>query len=43
VLLNNFVRGGVSGLGVIDIILGLSELRHFWKSLSTVSRSTTTE
>ena len=43
VLLNNFVRGGVSGLGVIDILLGLSELRHFWTSLRIVNRSTTAE
>jgi hypothetical protein len=40
-LLNNFVRGGVSGLGVIDVLLGLSELGRFWKSL--INRSTTTE
>ena len=39
-LLNNFVRGGVSGLGAVDVLLGLSELRYFWKSL--VKRSTTT-
>ena len=32
-LLNNFVRGAVSGLGVVDIALGLSELGRFWKSL----------
>ena len=31
-LLNNFVRGAVSGLGVIDLALGLSELNRFWKS-----------
>ena len=31
-LLNNFVRGAVSGLGVIDLVLGLSELNRFWKS-----------
>jgi hypothetical protein len=42
-LLNNFVRGGVSGLGVIDIFLGLSELGRFWKSLKIINRSTTTE
>jgi hypothetical protein len=32
-LLNNFVRGAVSGLGVVDVLLGLSELGRFWKSL----------
>jgi hypothetical protein len=42
-LLNNFVRGAVSGLGVIDLALGLSELGRFWKSLKIVNRSTTTE
>ena len=41
-LLNNFVRGAVSGLGAIDVLLGVSELRHFWKSLKIVNRSTTT-
>jgi len=34
-LLNNFVRGAVSGLGVVDVILGLSELDRFRKSLKT--------
>jgi hypothetical protein len=38
-LLNNFVRGAVSGLGLIDILLGLSELAIFWKSLKIVNRS----
>ena len=37
-LLNNFVRGAVSGLGVIDLFLGLGELNHFWKSLKIVKR-----
>ena len=32
-LLNNFVRGAVSGLGVVDLALGFSELGRFWKSL----------
>jgi hypothetical protein len=41
--LNNFVRGAVSGLGVIDVVLGLTELGRFWKSLKIVSRSTTAE
>ena len=39
VLLNNFVRGAVSGLGFIDCLLGLSELRHFWKSLRIFNRT----
>jgi hypothetical protein len=42
-LLNNFVRGAVSGLGIVDLALGLSELGRFWKSLKLVNRSTTTE
>jgi hypothetical protein len=42
-LLNNFFRGAVSGLGVIDLILGFSELGRFWKSLGLVNRSTTKE
>jgi len=42
-LLNNFVRGAVSGLGVVDVVLGLSELGRFWKSIKIVNRSTTTE
>jgi hypothetical protein len=37
-LLNNFVRGAVSGLGVIDLLLGLGELSQFWKSLRIVNR-----
>ena len=40
-LLNNFVRGAVSGLGVVDLVLGFSELGRFWKSLKIVNRSTT--
>ena len=32
-MLNNFVRGAVSGLGVIDLFVGLSELVIFVKSL----------
>jgi hypothetical protein len=43
VLLNNFVRGAVSGLGVVDLMLGFSELGRFWKSLRLVNRSTMTE
>ena len=37
--LNNFVRGAVSGLGLVDCILGLSELHRFWKSLRFVNRT----
>lgn len=37
-LLNNFVRGAVSGLGLIDLLLGLSELNRFWKSFKIVNR-----
>ena len=37
--LNNFVRGGVSGLGFVDCLLGLSELHRFWKSLSFSNRA----
>jgi hypothetical protein len=39
-VLNNFVRGAVSGLGVIDVLLGFLELAVFWKSLKIVKRST---
>jgi hypothetical protein len=39
--LNNFVRGAVSGLGVVDVVLGLTELSRFWKSLKLVNRTTT--
>jgi hypothetical protein len=39
-LLNNFVRGAVSGLGLVDIALGLSELTVFWRSLKIVNRPT---
>ncbi|MBI2149501.1 MAG: hypothetical protein HYU27_02700 [Acidobacteria bacterium] len=41
--LNNFVRGAVSGLGVVDVVLGLSELGRFWKSLKIVNRTTPAE
>jgi len=37
-LMNNFVRGGVSGLGVIDVFLGLGELNRFVKSLKILNR-----
>ena len=40
-LLNNFFRGAVSGLGLIDLALGCSELGRFWKSFKVINRSTT--
>lgn len=40
VILNNYFRGAVSGLGVIDVMLGLSELAHFVKSFKVVNRPT---
>ncbi|PYS48684.1 MAG: hypothetical protein DMG13_25000 [Acidobacteria bacterium] len=42
-LLNNFFRGAVSGLGVVDVALGLGELGRFWKTIKIPNRSTTTE
>jgi hypothetical protein len=39
-VLNNFVRGAVSGLGVVDVLLGFLELAVFWKSLKIVNRTT---
>jgi hypothetical protein len=41
IVLNNFFRGAVSGLGLIDFMLGLVELATFWKSLHIVDRPTT--
>jgi hypothetical protein len=41
-LLNNFFRGAVSGLGVVDLVLGFSELGRFWRSLK-VKRPTAAE
>ncbi|HYR88701.1 MAG TPA: hypothetical protein VE422_31775 [Terriglobia bacterium] len=43
IFLNNFVRGAVSGLGVVDVALGLTELARFWKSFKIVGRTSTTE
>ena len=40
VILNNFFRGAVSGLGVIDVLIGLSELTWFVKSFKVVNRPT---
>ena len=42
-LLNNFVRGAISGLGLVDVVLGLAELARFWKSVKIVQGATTTE
>ena len=39
-ILNNFFRGAVSGLGVIDVLIGLSELTYFLKSFKVVNRPT---
>ena len=41
IILNNFFRGAVSGLGVIDCLIGLFEVSYFWKALRTVNRPTT--
>ncbi len=38
-VLNNFVRGAVSGLGFVDCMLGLSELYRFGKSLRIFKRT----
>jgi hypothetical protein len=43
IILNNFFRGAVSGLGVIDFLLGASELALFWKSFRIADRPTTTD
>ena len=37
--LNNFFRGAVSGLGVVDVVLGLSELGRFLKSFRLADRA----
>ena len=38
VILHSFFRSGVTALGGIDIFIGISELRHFVKSLRTPAR-----
>ena len=40
VVLNNFFRGAVSGLGVVDVLIGLSELTYFVKSFRIANRPT---
>ena len=39
VVLHGFFRAGVTLLGGIDILIGISELRHFVKSLRTPPRT----
>jgi hypothetical protein len=39
-ILNNFFRGAVSGLGIVDVLIGLSELTIFVKSFRIVNRPT---
>jgi hypothetical protein len=38
VILHSLFRSGVTALGGIDILIGISELRHFVKSLRTPAR-----
>jgi hypothetical protein len=38
-VLHSIFRAGVTALGGIDILIGLSELRHFVKSLRTPRRT----
>ena len=40
VILNNFFRGAVSGLGVIDVLIGLTELTYFVRSFKVMDRPT---
>jgi hypothetical protein len=40
VVLNNFFRGAVSGLGVIDLLIGISEVALFVKSFKVVNHPT---
>ena len=40
VILHSLFRSGVTALGGIDILIGISELRHFVKSLRTPARLT---
>jgi hypothetical protein len=37
-ILHGLFRAGVTALGGIDILIGISELRHFVKSLRTSTR-----
>ena len=38
VILHSVFRAGVTALGGIDILIGISELRHFVRSLRTPTR-----
>jgi hypothetical protein len=38
VILHSFFRSGVTALGGVDILIGISELRHSVKSLRTPAR-----
>jgi len=38
IVLHGFFRAGVTALGGIDILIGISELRNFVRSLRTSSR-----
>jgi hypothetical protein len=40
IVLHSFFRAGVTALGGIDILIGISELRNFVRSLRTSSRAT---
>jgi hypothetical protein len=39
IFLHKLFRLAVAGLGGVDIVIGLSELRHFLKSLKVTSRT----
>jgi hypothetical protein len=39
IVLHNFFRAGVTALGGIDILIGISELRNFVRSLRTPRRT----
>jgi len=39
-ILHTIFRSGVTALGVIDILIGISELRHFVRALRTPTRIT---
>jgi hypothetical protein len=38
VVLNNFFRGGITGLGAIDILFGLQELKLLFRSFRAPNR-----
>jgi len=39
IVLHGIFRAGITGLGAIDILIGISELRNFVRSLRTPSRT----